>query len=74
VTLTVEARPREHCLSAILDTVKTKFGFQDKNRPATTTTWKLKWFSAESLSNFIMLLKALHEEMATSSLCIRYTS
>lgn len=74
VTLTLEARPREHCLSAIVDTVKAKVGFQDKNGPARTTTWKLKWFSAESLSNFIVLLKALHGEMATSSLCIRYIS
>ncbi|KAJ8445059.1 hypothetical protein Cgig2_022579 [Carnegiea gigantea] len=74
VTLTLEARPREHCLSAIVDTVKAKVGFQDKNGPARMTTWKLKWFSAESLSNFIVLLKALHAEMATSSLCIRYIS
>ncbi|KAL3818603.1 hypothetical protein ACJIZ3_004508 [Penstemon smallii] len=35
--------------------------------------WKLKWFSEESLLNFVALLKAIHAQSNSSSLLVRYT-
>lgn len=36
--------------------------------------WKLKWFSEESLFNFLALLKALHGEATTNPLVYRHST
>ncbi|XP_027168977.1 uncharacterized protein LOC113768720 isoform X3 [Coffea eugenioides] len=37
-------------------------------------TWKFKWFSEESLFKFVALLRAIHAELTTSPLCVRWIS
>lgn len=37
-------------------------------------TWKVRWFSEESLFNFVALLRTLHASATSSPLVVRYMS
>lgn len=74
VTLTLIEDPRVSCISSIVDTMKLKVGLWNGSMVARAKTWKLKWFSEESLCQFVTLLKAIHRGMTTSTLSIKYIS
>ncbi|CAK7349562.1 unnamed protein product [Dovyalis caffra] len=72
VTLALQHATKRFCLSSKSqkDTKTT-----DKDIAASgSLSWKLKWFSKESLFNFVALLKAIHAGVATSPLLVTYTS
>ncbi|XP_021736386.1 uncharacterized protein LOC110702932 [Chenopodium quinoa] len=74
VTLTLRENSPISCLSPILDMMKPRVGFKNGSTIPGAMTWKLKWFSAESLCKFVTLLKAIHRGMTSSSLAITYIS
>ncbi|CAO2823323.1 unnamed protein product [Amaranthus hypochondriacus] len=72
VTLTVREDCNVFCLSSIADKMKQKIGFQNRSPAARVETWKLKWFSAESLRQFVTLLMAIHRGMTEYSMSVTY--
>ncbi|KAI3454949.1 hypothetical protein Pfo_011612 [Paulownia fortunei] len=48
--------------------------FLNKKPASDLETWKLKWFSKESLFNFVALLKAIHTQATSSPLLVRCKS
>ncbi|KAK4414183.1 Serine/threonine-protein kinase-interacting protein [Sesamum alatum] len=52
---------------------RTEHSFSSKKRASGPVTWKLKWFSKDSLFKFVALLKAIHGQVTSSSL-VRYAS
>ncbi|KAF3437141.1 hypothetical protein FNV43_RR19894 [Rhamnella rubrinervis] len=49
-------------------------GFHEKKTASGSFTWKLKWFSEDSLYKFVALTKAIHSGTSTSPLPISCTS
>lgn len=74
VTLTLRKGSRVPCLSSIIERMKLKIGFQNRSTTSRSRTWKLKWFSAESLCKFVTLLKAIHRGTASPTLSTTYIS
>ncbi|KAJ8752761.1 hypothetical protein K2173_007071 [Erythroxylum novogranatense] len=70
----------DRCLTLVLTHGTTKFcpyGAQEnvrrtdeKNATSGSLTWKIKWFSEDSLFNFVALVKAIHSGTTESSLLI----
>ncbi|KAJ0049028.1 hypothetical protein Pint_16915 [Pistacia integerrima] len=72
VTLAVECATSDFCLSA---TACNEVAAIHKKKTSTSSQiWKLKWFSQESLSNFVALLKAMHAGKKQSPLLVRCMS
>ncbi|XP_031281971.1 uncharacterized protein LOC116140486 isoform X1 [Pistacia vera] len=72
VTLAVECAASDFCLSA---TASNEVAAIHKKKTSTSSQiWKLKWFSQESLSNFVALLKAMHAGKKQSPLLVRCMS
>ncbi|KAJ6881739.1 hypothetical protein NC651_028367 [Populus alba x Populus x berolinensis] len=73
VTLALQNATKSFRLSSISQKdVKTT---SNDNAASVSLTWKLKWFSKESLLNFVALLKAIHAAgAATAPLLVTHTS
>ena len=74
MTLALQNATKSFCLSSISQKdVKTT---SNDNAASVSLTWKLKWFSKESLLNFVALLKAIHAAAgaATAPLLVTHTS
>lgn len=69
MTLALERARSEFCPSANLDREQVAVG---KDDPALgCRTWKLKWFSEDSLLKFVSLLKAIYAGASMSPLRVR---
>ena len=72
LTLTVREDCNVFCLSSIAVKMKQKIGFQNGSPATRVETWKLKWFSAESVRQFVTLLMAIHEGSTGYSMSVTY--
>lgn len=70
MTLTVKCATSKFGSSA--NECKKVTAIDKKKKCAGYLTWKFKWFSRESLLNFVSLLKAMHERITASPLQVRY--
>ncbi|KNA06876.1 hypothetical protein SOVF_177000 isoform B [Spinacia oleracea] len=66
-TLTLREDSTVSCLSPIFDNMKLRAGYQNGSMVSGAKKWKMKWFSAESLSKFVTLVKAIHRGMTIKS-------
>lgn len=73
VTLALECSMSEFCPSDTADKLE-KATLAKENSASASMTWKLKWFSEESLFKFVALVKVIHAAAITPPLIIRCTS
>lgn len=66
ITLTVKKVMSKLCLDNTADEVETTHSLPGP------LTWKLRWFSEESLFKFLSLFKALHDSATSSPLVVEY--
>lgn len=66
ITLTVKKVMSKLCLDNTADEVETT------QSPPVPLTWKLRWFSEESLFKFLSLFMALHDSATSSPLVVEY--
>ncbi|KAL1137494.1 hypothetical protein V6Z11_A12G311500 [Gossypium hirsutum] len=65
------------CITLAIKSSTSKAGSSTKTQKRaglSSKKWKLKWFSQESLSQFVALVKAIHLGMTLSPLLVRYKS
>ncbi|TYG43157.1 hypothetical protein ES288_D12G314900v1 [Gossypium darwinii] len=65
------------CITLPIKSSTSKAGSSTKTQKRagmSSKKWKLKWFSQESLSQFVALVKAIHLGMTLSPLLVRYKS
>lgn len=74
VTLQLEPHQSQSCLSGLTDLIKFDMGVGRGKKQLQSKTWRFKWLSEATFYNFVSLLKAIHEEMATSALSIKCVS
>ncbi|KAK9278470.1 hypothetical protein L1049_028036 [Liquidambar formosana] len=74
VTLVLECAMSDFCPSAKADKVKEVEALDEKGTSSRSLTWKLKWFSEESLFKFAALLRAIHAGTAVAPLLVRCIS
>lgn len=72
VTLALVRATSELCPSANTD--KEQVGLDKEKTASGSLTWKLKWFSEESLFKFVALFKAIHAGATMSPLPVRCIS
>ncbi|XP_057474150.1 uncharacterized protein LOC130762497 isoform X2 [Actinidia eriantha] len=66
VTLSIECATSEFCTSEEVN-VQEDAALTKKKTASGSQTWKLKWFSEDSLRNFVALLKTIHARMGNPS-------
>ncbi|XP_039041065.1 uncharacterized protein LOC120179223 [Hibiscus syriacus] len=75
VTLSFECSTTEVCSSTKIQKMVGTSSKKEKNvARSQTQTWKVKWFSEESLSQFVALVKAIHPGTTSSPLHVRFES
>uniref|UniRef100_A0A5B7AE67 Uncharacterized protein n=2 Tax=Davidia involucrata TaxID=16924 RepID=A0A5B7AE67_DAVIN len=74
VTLAIACTTSEFCPSDKADKVKEDASLTKEKPASGPMTWKLKWFSEDSLFKFATLLKAIHGGRTTSPLLVRCIS
>ncbi|KAG7942291.1 hypothetical protein I3843_16G095200 [Carya illinoinensis] len=72
VTLALKCTASEFYPSAKADTEVA--AINDEEKVSGCVTWKIRWFSEESLFNFVALVKAIHAGTSTSPLLLRCKS
>ena len=74
ITLALERATPEFCPSTTITNKKQVGLDKEKTAPGGSLTWKLKWFSEESLFKFVALFKAVHAGATMSPLLVRCIS
>uniref|UniRef100_A0A2N9E1W3 Uncharacterized protein n=1 Tax=Fagus sylvatica TaxID=28930 RepID=A0A2N9E1W3_FAGSY len=72
VTIALKCTALEFCSSAKVD--KEVAAINDENTASVPVTWKIRWFSEESLFNFVALLKAIHAGTSMFPLLVKCIS
>ncbi|KAK8537018.1 hypothetical protein V6N13_041971 [Hibiscus sabdariffa] len=71
VTLSIECSTSKACSSTKMKKMVSTSSKKEKN-VSRSRMWKLKWFSGESLSQFVALVKAIHLGITSSPLHVRF--
>ncbi|XP_058195518.1 uncharacterized protein LOC131311901 isoform X5 [Rhododendron vialii] len=67
LTLSLEQETSEFCASQKVKVEEEDATLSGKRSASASSTWKLKWFSEDSLFNFVAILKAIHAATANPS-------
>ncbi|KAI8528603.1 hypothetical protein RHMOL_Rhmol12G0160600 [Rhododendron molle] len=67
LTLSLEQETSTFCASQKVKVEEEDASLTGKRSASASSTWKLKWFSEDSLFNFVALLKAIHAVTANPS-------